>query len=174
MKRLLSIILLGAIACANAGPASARSPRNAVAAEDKSAIADLIADYGFAADSRDAKAVALLFTEDARFEVPASRVNVSGRGAIAAAFDQGWQAIANVPLQRRHIITGLRVTGVEGRARQFRAIMNVTQTGPDGPPRLHLTGFYQGIAVPTPDGWRLKFLQINIDSVSSARNGQPH
>lgn len=137
----------------------------------KSQVADLIADYGFAADRRDTAATSALFLDNGVLAIPAAGTEVQGQAAIAAAFGQVWQAVAKSGQQRRHIITGLRILETAPGKVRFRAIMNVAGTGPDGAAQLYMTGFYMGEAVPTPDGWRLQRLEINVDRPLAATPG---
>ena len=127
------------------------------------AVADLISDYGFLADARDTAAVASLFTDDAALEVPVAGISVRGQAAIEAVYAQIWTGLAGTGVQRRHIISGLRLTEVTPQSADFRAIMNVTERSSEPRPQLHMTGYYTGKAVQTAAGWKFEQFVINAD-----------
>jgi uncharacterized protein (TIGR02246 family) len=163
MMARIPVIALAAFALSAASPALAKPPTSAKAIPAKSEIADLFADYGFAADQRDAEAVAALFTEAGVLAIPVVGIQVQGREAIAASFRKTWEPVAKAGQQRRHVITGLRITGMKGKEHSFRAIMTVAGTARDGGPQVYLNGYYTGTAVRSNQGWRFKQLEIQVD-----------
>jgi hypothetical protein len=148
-------------ACASLPP-SEQSPRN-LASDPYTGVADLINDYGFLADARDAEAVASLFAEGGALTIPAANVSVIGPTDIEGVYAATWAGLAGTLVKRRHIISGLRLTDVTPDGANFRAIMNVTERSEAPQPQLHLTGYYTGKAVQTAAGWKLEQLVINID-----------
>jgi uncharacterized protein (TIGR02246 family) len=163
MTARIPVLALAALALGAVGPALAKPATSAAAISVKSEIADLFADYGFAADQRDPAAVAALFTEDGVLAIPVAGIEAQGREAIAASFRKTWEPVARVGQQRRHVITGLRITGMKGRDHDFRAIMTVAGTAPDRTPQVYLTGYYAGTAIHRNQGWRFKRLEIHVD-----------
>jgi len=110
----IPVLALAAFAIVAVGPAMAKPSTNAAAIAAKSEIADLFADYGFAADQRDPDAVTALFTEDGALAIPAVGIEAQGPEAIAASFRKTWEPVAKAGQQRRHVITGLRITSMYG------------------------------------------------------------
>ncbi|MDZ7588437.1 MAG: nuclear transport factor 2 family protein [Parasphingorhabdus sp.] len=163
MVRIFTIAAT-ALALATAGPTFARSSSNTAAAVAKSEIADLFADYGFAADQRDPNAVAALFAPEGVLAIPAVALEAQGRDAIAASFRQTWEPIAKAGQQRRHVITGLRLTAKTGSEHSFRAIMTVLGTARDGTSQIYLNGYYTGAAVRSGKGWQFRRLEIHVDT----------
>jgi uncharacterized protein (TIGR02246 family) len=164
MMARIPVLALAAFALSAVGPALAKPPTSATAIAAKSEIADLFADYGFAADQRDADAVTALFTEDGVLAIPAVGIEAQGREAIAASFRKTWEPVAKAGQQRRHVITGLRITGMKGKEHSFRAIMTVAGTARDGTPQVYLNGYYTGTAARSTQGWRFKRLEIHVDT----------
>jgi uncharacterized protein (TIGR02246 family) len=159
----IPVLALAAFAIVAVGPAMAKPSTNAAAIAAKSEIADLFADYGFAADQRDPDAVTALFTEDGALAIPAVGIEAQGREAIAASFRKTWEPVAKAGQQRRHVITGLRITSMKGKDHSFRAIMTVAGKARDGAPQVYLNGYYTGTAVRSNQGWRFKRLEIHVD-----------
>jgi ketosteroid isomerase-like protein len=160
----MSALVLAALALQPVYPAVAKPANSAAAMAAKSEIADLFADYGFAADQRDPEAVSALFVEDGVLAIPVVKIEAKGRAAIAASFSKTWEPVAAAGQQRRHVITGLRLTSGEDKERGFRAIMTVVGTARDGTPQLYVNGYYTGVAVRTAQGWRFKRLEIRVDT----------
>jgi uncharacterized protein (TIGR02246 family) len=163
MMRIRTLIL-AAFAMSAVGPALAKPSTSATAIAAKSEIADLFADYGFAADQRDADAVTTLFTEDGVLAISVVGIEVQGREAIAATFRKTWEPVSKAGQQRRHVISGLRITGMKSKEHSFRAIMTVAGTARDGTPQVYLNGYYTGTAVRGAQGWRFKRLEIHVDT----------
>jgi uncharacterized protein (TIGR02246 family) len=163
MDRVRSLAL-AAIALSLCSPVIAKPTNDAASIAAKSGIADLFADYGFAADARNPDAVAALFAQDGVLAIPVAGVEALGREAIAASFRKTWEPVAKAGQQRRHVITGLRITDQIGRERGFRAIMTVAGTARDGTPQIYLNGYYAGRAFRSANGWRFKRLEIHVDT----------
>ena len=160
----MTALALAALALQPAAAAVAKPSGSAATMAAKSEIGDLFADYGFVADQRDPEAVSALFAEDGVLAIPVVKIEAQGRDAIAASFRKTWEPVAAAGQQRRHVITGLRLTSGEGGERGFRAIMTVVGTARDGTPQLYVNGYYTGIAVRTAQGWRFKRLEIRVDT----------
>lgn len=156
---IAALAVLAATLALGTGPARAEP----VAAEVHQAAENLLADYGFIADQRDADAIKALFVTEGSLAIPAARVRVSGQQAIADTFTQIWKPVAAAGQQRRHIISGIRITEITGDAARFRAIMNVTGTSPAGGVQIFMTGYYQGEIARTAQGWRFTALEIHAD-----------
>jgi hypothetical protein len=157
--RNAAFAVVAAMLALGTGPARAEP----VAAEVHQGAENLFADYGFIADQRDAEAIKTLFVTEGSLAIPAAGVRVSGQQAIADTFTQVWKPVAAAGQQRRHIITGIRITEIAGETARFRAIMNVTGTSPTGGVQIFLTGYYQGEIMRTEAGWRFKALEIHAD-----------
>jgi len=159
-----SALVIAALVLQPPAAVAAKPSSSAAAMAAKSEIGDLFADYGFAADQRDPEAVSALFAEDGMLAIPVVNIEARGRDAIASSFRKTWEPVAAAGQQRRHVISGLRLTSGVGKERGFRAIMTVVGTARDGTPQLYVNGYYTGIAVLTAQGWRFKRLEIRVDT----------
>ena len=155
----IALAVVAAMLSLGAGPARANSDTVDV----HLGAENLLADYGFIADQRDAEAIRALFVTDGSLTIPAGGVSVTGQQAIADTFTQFWKPVAAAGQQRRHAITGIRITEITGETARFRAIMNVTGTSPTSGVQIFLTGYYQGEIARTEAGWRFKALEIHAD-----------
>jgi hypothetical protein len=99
---------------------------------EKQRIYELIADYGWYADSRDMKSYLGLFTADGAFVAPEMGLSLNSPKEMSDFLGPRWQNIAESGEQRRHIITGIRVTSITEKSATYRAILNLTANPSDG------------------------------------------
>jgi hypothetical protein len=135
--------------------------------EDKLAIQEIIAEYSYAYDSKDAEAFAQLFLEDAIFEVilpgeSSPTVRLSSRVAI-----REWAALRyelNAPSQARHYQSGVLFNELTAETASTRTMLLLTrQSGPDAVPLLHLTGIYHDKWRKVREGWRIVRRTARVD-----------
>lgn len=123
--------------------------------DDRQRIHELIADYGWYADSRDVQSYLGLFTPDAAFVAPKLGLSLNGQQEISAFIGPRWKKIAELGEQRRHIITGIRLTNVSEKSASYRAILNLAAKKSEGETKIVMTGFYVGTLTKTAAGWRI-------------------
>jgi len=131
--------------------------------DDKQRIHDLIADYGWYADSRDVQGYLSLFTSDAVFVAPKLGLSLSGQQEISEFIGPRWKKIAESGEQRRHIITGIRLTNVSEKSGTYRAILNLSANPSEGETKIVMTGYYVGTITKTTAGWRIARLEFYPD-----------
>jgi uncharacterized protein (TIGR02246 family) len=128
--------------------------------EDKLAIHEMIAQYSYAYDSKDADGFARVFVENGVFEI-----FVPGK-TIPAVRLQSRQAIRAWAVQRlqerigrftsRHYQAGILFEALTTEEARVRVMVLVTrQVATETPPSVHLTGVYHDLWRKTPEGWRL-------------------
>jgi ketosteroid isomerase-like protein len=119
-------------------------------AEDRTAIADLLARYAVGCDRRDFAAVAACFTPDARAEYSGVRLE-RGVSHIVAHLEQlaGFAAT-------QHVIGThtLDVTG-DGATSTSYAVAHLVRAVDDGHELVHRGVSYDDRLVRTPHGWRI-------------------
>jgi ketosteroid isomerase-like protein len=138
---------------------------DAIQSGDILQIQNLVADYGWYADARDVSGYAGLFIEQAVFCSPNTQLSLSGREAIIATIDPYWKKADETGEQRRHIISGVKVTEYDGESARYRAILNLSGVMPGDTPRLLLSGVYLGEVVKTEQGWRFARVEFLQDGV---------
>jgi uncharacterized protein (TIGR02246 family) len=128
--------------------------------EDKLAIHEMIAQYSYAYDSKDADGFAQVFVENGVFEifVPGKTmpvVRLQSRQAIRAWAAQRLQARLG-RFTSRHYQAGILVDALTAEEARVRVMILVTrQEATATPPSVHLTGVYHDVWRKTPEGWRL-------------------
>jgi uncharacterized protein (TIGR02246 family) len=128
--------------------------------EDKLAIHEMIAQYSYAYDSKDADGFAQVFVENGVFEifVPGKTmpvVRLQSRQAIRAWAAQRLQARLG-RFTSRHHQAGILVDVLTTEEARVRVMLLVTrQEATETPPSVHLTGVYHDVWRKTPEGWRL-------------------
>ena len=135
--------------------------------EDKLAIQDVIAQYSYAYDAKDAEAFAQLFVEDGIFEVivpgeSSPRVRLLSRAAI-----RDWAAQRNqlnAGSQARHYQSGLLFDELTAETASSRVMLLLTRQGAlDAAPVLNLSGVYHDTWRKTSEGWRLARRTARVD-----------
>ena len=130
---------------------------------DKQRIYDLIADYGWYADSRDVQGYLGLFINDAVFASPKMGLSLSGRKEISDFIVPRWKKIGESGEQRRHIITGIRLTNLTERSGTYRAILNLSANPSEGETKIMMTGYYVGTVTKIEAEWRIARLEFYPD-----------
>ena len=135
--------------------------------EDKLAIQEIIAEYSYAYDSKDAEAFAQLFLEDAVFEIivpgeSSPTVRLSSRVAISEWAAQRHEL--NAASQARHYQSGILFNELTAETASTRTMLLLTrQIGPDALPLLHLTGVYHDQWRKAREGWRIVRRTARVD-----------
>jgi uncharacterized protein (TIGR02246 family) len=128
--------------------------------EDKLSIHEMIAQYSYAYDSKDADGFAQVFAENGIFEifVPGKTmpvVRLQSRQAIRAWATQRLQARIG-RFTSRHYQAGILFDELTTKEAHVRVMVLVTrQEAIEMPPYVNLTGVYHDVWRKTPEGWRL-------------------
>ena len=124
---------------------------------DRVAIAEQVARYSYAADGKDAKAFAALFTEDAVWKlIPAGATEPSimmkSREEIRKFSEDGNKQNANV--RTGHHQSGLLFTELTANTAKTQNMIMLTQQGAeDAAPRVVVFGVYYDTWKKTASGW---------------------
>lgn len=127
-----------------------------MSAADRAEIENLLARLAFAADEGDVEGYAMLFADDAVWEMrlPARISTAVGREDIAAKFRErvgtGFQGPAS---GKRHVL-GTHSIDVDGDRASGKCYM-IVHVVADGVPRPGAVALYADEYVRTRDGWRL-------------------
>ncbi len=135
--------------------------------EDRFAILEVIANYSYTYDAKDADAYAALFTEDAVFEVYAGRekplVYNEGREAIRT-WARGLHEEMPEGYQSRHNQSGTVFEELGPDAARTRTMLLGTRRYPgDKAPGVSGTGVYSDEWRKTPEGWRFARRTLHMD-----------
>jgi uncharacterized protein (TIGR02246 family) len=128
--------------------------------EDKLAIHEMIAQYSYAYDSKDADGFAQVFVDNGVFEifVPGQTmpvVRLQSRQAIRAWAAQRLHARLG-RFTSRHYQAGMLFEALTAEEARVRVMVLVTrQEATETPPSVHLTGVYHDVWRKTSEGWRL-------------------
>ena len=148
--------------------ACASNPNAEGSDADRSAIADVIAQYAYRWDGKDEQGFADLFTEDAVFEVEVSGVlvpdaRVEGRPAIYAyAKDSHEGRLAGK--QTRHHMTSLVFIALTDDAATTENMVLVThQSETDATPQPRASGIYRNTWRKTSRGWKISRRLLLLD-----------
>jgi len=131
-----------------------------MSAEEKLAIYEMIAQYSYTYDNKDADGFAQLFVEDGVFEIFAPgraspAVRLQSRKEIHEWAAQRLRA-RNGQFTGRHYQTGIRFDELTNEEARVRVMVPVTrQEATDTRPYVNLTGVYHDLWRKTPLGWRL-------------------
>ena len=136
--------------------------------EDKLAIHEMIAEYSYTYDSKDADGFAEVFVENGVFEIfvpgqtrPA--VNLQSRKEIREWAAERLQGRTG-RFASRHYQSGIRFDGLTDEEARVRVMVLVTrQETTDTRPYVNLTGTYHDVWRKTPAGWRLAHRGAYID-----------
>lgn len=137
--------------------------------EDKLAIQEAIAQYSYTYDAQDAEGFAVLFTEDALWELFAAgathpAIQLKSRAAIHA-----W-AVQRLHERRgrfisRHYQSSTLFETLTAQSAWTRTMVLVThQDVSEAAPRLTASGVYHDQWRKTPDGWRLVHRRLYHDT----------
>lgn len=128
--------------------------------EEKLAIHEMIAQYSYAYDNKDADGFAQVFVEDGVFEIfvpgkPRPAVRLQSRTEI-----RKWAATRlqerSGRFTSRHYQSGIRFDGLTDEEARVRVMVLVTrQEATDTRPYMDLTGVYHDVWRKTAVGWRL-------------------
>ena len=138
-----------------------------MSSEDRFAILEVIANYSYSYDARDADAYAALFTEDAVFEVYAGRekplVHNEGREAIRE-WARGLHEEMPEGYRSRHNQSGTVFEELGPDAARTRTMLLGTRLYPgDSAPRVSGTGVYRDEWRKTAEGWRFARRILHMD-----------
>jgi uncharacterized protein (TIGR02246 family) len=136
--------------------------------EDKLAIHEMIAQYAYAYDNKDAEGFARVFADNGVFEI-----FVPGK-TVPAVRLQSREEIREWAVQRlqerigrftsRHFQTCILFDGLTKEEARVRVMVLVTrQEVTDTRPYVNLTGVYHDVWRKTPDGWRLAHRAAYVD-----------
>ncbi len=133
--------------------------------EDMLAIQQVIAQYSYTFDSRDAAGWVDLFTEDAVWEsyrgfekTPTNRLE--GRAAMRTWADGMMVRRAEGSLNYHHQ-SGILFDELTATTARTRAMAIITaQDSADQPVRINRSGIYRTQWVKTPQGWRIKHCML--------------
>lgn len=132
----------------------------------QASIANLMADYAWAADQRNQQAISQLFVEQGVLQVPAAGKTLKGKQQVSNFFAATWAPLEAMGQQRRHVITNIRPYDVQLGAAKVRAYMTVLGAVSGGPSAIKLQGYYEAEVVDTEAGWRFRALTIQIDAMA--------
>lgn len=155
MKYLSYVFLL--IMSITSNSASAQSSLNIA---DRTAIADQVARYSYAADSADLDSFTALFTEDAVFMIiPPGQTEpdtkLESRAAIRK-FSEDLNASQPAGTRSAHHQSGLLFTELTEKTARTQNMILVTTQGPDDPaPLVVVSGVYYDSWRKTKDGWQI-------------------
>jgi uncharacterized protein (TIGR02246 family) len=136
--------------------------------EDKLAIQEIIAQYSYTYDSKDAEGFAQLFVEDGVFEVfvpgkITASIRLQSRTAIREWAAQRLQARYG-RFTSRHYQSGTFFDELTSDAALTRTMVLVTHQGvAEAAPRPTLSGVYHDQWRKTPPGWRLAHRATYVD-----------
>ncbi len=127
--------------------------------EDKFAIHEVIAQYSYTWDDKNAEGFAQLFTEDAVWEAFGSGkavpdIHLESQQAIREwATEQHRGRLAHI--RTRHFQSGMLFEELTANTAQSRTMVLITHQAPeDTAPRVTLAGEYQDQWCKTEDGWK--------------------
>ena len=136
--------------------------------EDKFAIHEIIAQYSYTYDSKDAEGFAQLFVEDGLFEVfvpgkTTASVRLRSRTAIRAWAAQRLQA-RHGRFTSRHYQSGTLFDELTSESALTRTMVLVThQDVAEAAPHPTISGVYHDQWRKTPTGWRLAHRAAYVD-----------
>jgi uncharacterized protein (TIGR02246 family) len=142
-----------------------------VSLEDKLAIQEVIAQYSYAYDAKDAEGFAALFTEDAVWELFASgatrpQIRLESRAAIRAWAAQRLQE-RHGRFTSRHFQSGILFDELTSESARTRTMVLVTHQGvTEAAPRPTASGVYHDQWRKTPEGWRFAHRIVRRDNSS--------
>jgi uncharacterized protein (TIGR02246 family) len=142
-----------------------------VSLEDKLAIQEVIAQYSYTYDAKDAEGFAALFTEDAVWELFASgatrpQIRLESRAAIRAWAAQRLQE-RHGRFTSRHFQSGILFDELTSESARIRTMVLVTHQGvTEAAPRPTASGVYHDQWRKTPEGWRFAHRIVRRDNSS--------
>ncbi|MEM1411430.1 MAG: nuclear transport factor 2 family protein [Pseudomonadota bacterium] len=148
-------------------------PPDAAQIADRFAISEVIAQYAYRWDAKDAEGFARLFTEDAVFEVSANgklvpQGRLEGRPAILA-YAKNAYAGRLAGKQSRHHMTSLVFLALSTeRATTENLVLVTHQSKDDATPQNRVSGVYRNQWRKTADGWQIARRLLTLDG----RRGQ--
>src|SRR6516165_4353263 len=137
--------------------------------EDKLAIQEVIAQYSYTYDARDAAGFAALFTEDAQWQLFAAgathpAIHLKSRTAIHAWALQRLHERRGRFISRHHQCNTLFETLTAQSARTRTMVLVTHQDVTEAAPRLTASGVYHDQWCKTPEGWRLVHRRLDHDT----------
>ena len=128
--------------------------------DDRLAIHEMIAQYAYSYDSRDADGFAEVFAEDGVFEIffpgnTSPAVRLQSRKEI---YEWAAQRLRERRgrFTSRHYQSGVRFESLTAQEARLRVMVLVTrQEAIDTAPYVHMTGMYHDVWRKRSDGWRL-------------------
>ena len=136
--------------------------------EDKLAIHEMIAQYSYTYDSKDADGFAQLFVEDGVFEIfiagqTSPAVRLPSRREIREWAAQRLQE-RNGRFTSRHYQSGILFDELSSDSARTRTMVLVTHQGvAESAPRATDSGVYHDQWRKTPEGWRLAHRAAHVD-----------
>jgi len=136
--------------------------------EDKVAIHEMIAQYSYTYDSKDADGFAQLFVDDGVFEIfiagkTSPAVRLQSRREIREWAAQRLQE-RNGRFTSRHYQSGILFDELSSDSARTRTMVLVTHQGVTEPaPRATDSGVYHDRWRRTPEGWRLAHRAAHVD-----------
>jgi hypothetical protein len=137
--------------------------------EDKLAIQEVIAQYSYTYDAKDAEGFAALFMEDAVWELFASgatrpEIRLASRAAILAWAARRLQERRG-RFTSRHYQSGLLFDELTSESARTRTMVLVTHQGvTEEAPRPTASGVYHDQWRKTPEGWRFAHRILRCDT----------
>ncbi|MBF6621586.1 MAG: nuclear transport factor 2 family protein [Patulibacter sp.] len=130
---------------------------------DRDQIEQLLHDYAWSNDAADIDLLRATFAEDVRYAI-----SIAGQPAVGpftsrdetVAFVAA--AVSDSPVQRRHVVTNLRVLDAEVDRASLVAYVTIVQTE-DGALRPVAAGVYRADVRREARGWVLASLSIELD-----------
>ena len=158
MKLSRIVMTIGFITAFAAGWVSAQGPRATLTGQDYAEIEQLIARYNQATDFEDLDMYASVFTEDAVWR--GNGRELVGRAALVKSLADRF-ASRPPEHERRHWQNNSVITPTPdgATARTYFVSFEVSYV----PPKPALSGHYDDVLVRTPDGWRIKERELNLD-----------
>lgn len=126
-------------------------------------IRNLITDYGWHADNKDAESYSALFTKNARLQSIKLGFDLRDQQEILNFMKSRWDNKKAPPEQRRHNISGVKITELTEATAQYRAILTLTTKTPNNPINFMLSGYYNGEVKKTKNGWKISYLEFHPD-----------
>ena len=135
---------------------------------DCSAIEDVIAQYAYRWDGKDAEGFADLFTEDAVFEVEVSGVRipdarVEGRPAILAYAKDSHEGRLAGKQTRHHMTSLVFVELTDDSAATENMVLVTHQSATDATPQPRVSGVYRNDWRRTSQGWKISRRLLLLD-----------
>ena len=140
---------------------------------DRVAIEEMIAQYAYRWDAKDAAGFADLFTEDAvieRWALGELKDRLEGRDALLA-YAHASHAGRLADRQTRHHMSGIVFIELTANSALTENMVLIThQTAADPPPRIASSGVYRNTWRKSAQGWRIAKRALFVDRVTDQQS----